>query len=200
MAGYYGLGPASMPLIAAAILLFCPAATWIAAPLQLKSRDPLPANGSSEYRVKQGQRIPVKFLNTLTTHNGSESTPLYLQTLFPVTVNDRIVIPAGSFIDAEVTEVHKEKGGKGRAELLVKLGQLTLPNGVQRQLRATLENAKTDPKGKGPPRPLPVPNPMGMIAAVFAVRGADAVFAPDTTAEIVLQDPLVFPAEDVQNR
>jgi hypothetical protein len=190
---------ASMPLKAAALLLFCPAASLLASPLQLKPRDPLPANGSSEYRVKQGQRIAVKFINTLTTRNGAETSPLYLQTIFPVTVSDRVVIPAGSYIDAEVTEVRKEKGGKGRAELFVKLGRLTLPNGVQRPLRATLENA-TGEKSKGPTRPLRAPAPMGMIAASFAIHGSDAIFAPDTVAEIVLQDPIVFPADDRQNQ
>ncbi len=189
-----------MPLKAAAILLFCPAASLIAAPLQLKARDPLPANGSSEFRVKQGQRIAVKFINTLTTRNGAETSPLYLQTLFPVMASDRVVIPAGSYIDAEVTEVRKEKGGKGRAELFVKLGQLTLPNGVQRPLRATLENATAGDKSKGPTRPLRAPAPMGMIAAAFAIHGSDAIFAPDTIAEIVLQDPIVFPADDRQNQ
>ncbi len=193
-----------MPLKTAALLLFCPAAmlieTPIAAPLQLKPRDPLPADGSSEYRVKQGQRIAVKFINTLTTRNGAETSPLYLQTIFPVMVSDRVVIPAGSYIDAEVTEVRKEKGGKGRAELFVKLGQLTLPNGIQRPLRATLENVTAGDKSKGPTRPLRVPAPMGMIAAAFAIHGPDAIFAPDTIAEIVLQDPIVFPADDRQNR
>ncbi len=189
-----------MPLKAAAILLFCPAASLLAAPLQLKPRDPLPANGTSEYRVRQGQRIAVKFINTLTMKPGEELNPLYLQTLFPVTVTDHIVIPAGSYIDAEVTEVHKEKGGKGRAELFVKLGKLTLPNGIQRQLRATLENATAEVHGKGPSRPLSVPCPAGIIAAAFAIHGSKAVFIPGTTAEIVLQDPIVFPADDVQNR
>jgi hypothetical protein len=150
---------------------------------QLKQRPPLPANGASGYRVAQGQRIAVKFLNTVTTR-GSEGDRLFMQTTFPVTAANRIVIPARSYIDAEITAIGRADRSKGRAELHVRLGQLTLPSGVQRPLRGEAD----------------VSHPTGIIAAAFTMRGPDVMLVPGTTAEIVLVDALLFGAEEIETK
>jgi hypothetical protein len=175
----------AMPLPAAGVIVLSLgfSLSILADEPQLKQRPPLPPNGTSGYRVAQGQRIPVKFLNTVTAR-GSEGDRLFLQTTFPVTAANRIVIPARSFIEAEVTAIGRADRGKGRAELHVRLGQLTLPSGVQRPLRG-------DPEGS---------RPTGIIAAAFTMRGSDVMLVPGTTAEIVLVDAILFRAEEVETQ
>lgn len=172
-----------MPLPAAGVILLSLTFSFsiLADEPQLKQRPPLPANGASGYRVAQGQRIPVTFLNTVTTR-GSEGDRVFLQTTFPVMAANRIVIPARSFIDAEVSAIGR--GAKGRAELRILLGQLTLPNGVQRPLRGDSEGSR----------------PMGVIAAAITMHGSDAMLVPGTTAEIVLVDAILFRREEVETQ
>ena len=170
-----------MPLKAAGVLLLASTFSLLAGDEpQLKARPPLPPNGASVYRIAQGQRIPVKFLNSVTTR-GTEGDRLFLQTVFPVSAANRIVIPARSYIDAQVTSIHRLDRGRDRAELYIQLGQLTLPGGVQRALRTDMEGAR----------------PNGIIAAVFTTRGGDVILAPGTTAEIELVDPTLVSADEV---
>jgi hypothetical protein len=171
-----------MPLPAAGVILLSLSFSFsiLADEPQLKARPPLPASG---YRVAQGQRIPVKFLNTVTTR-GSEGDRVFLQTTFPVTAANRIVIPARSYIDAEITAIGRADRGKGRAELRVRLGQLTLPSGVQRPMRGEPD----------------VSHPTGIIAAAFTMRGQNVMLVPGTTAEIVLVDAILFRTEEVETQ
>lgn len=160
-----------------AAILFWPSVFLTAAEPQLKQRDPLPLNGVTAYRVDQGQRMPVKFLNTVSTRGAAEGDKLYLQTVFPIAVSGRIVIPAGSYIDAEVVSVRTVGRKLRRAELEVRLGRVTLPNGSERKLNAS-----------------------GWIRAALTRRGPDLLLVPGTTTDIVLRDPIVFPIEEVKSR
>jgi hypothetical protein len=144
---------------------------------QLKHRAPLPENGVTEYRIEPGKRIPVKLLYTLSLRSGEQRGRLYLQTVFPVAVSDHTVIPAGSYIDGKVMDVRRPTHAKDRVELYLRLGRLTLPNGVQRELGAC----------------------HGSMTVDISAHGSDIVIVPGTTSDIVLQDPIVFPVEQVPN-
>jgi hypothetical protein len=150
---------------------------------QLKHREPLPQNGVTEYRVEKGKRIPVKLLNTLSIRTGSiligpQDGRVYLQTVFPVVVSNHTVIPAGSYLDGKVAEVRRPAHSKARVEVDIRLGRLTFPNGGGRRLEDSY----------------------GSMTAATSMHGSDAVMVPGTTADIVLQDPIVFPVEQVPNR
>src|SRR5690242_7370808 len=119
--------------VGAAIALFF-AVCLAADEPQLKQRAPLPQNGVTEYRIEQGKHIPVRLLNTISIRTGDQDGRVYLQTVFPVVVSDHTIIPSGSYIDAKLIELRRTAQGKGRAELFLRLGRLSLPNGGQRQL------------------------------------------------------------------
>lgn len=142
---------------------------------QLKQRQPLPQNGVTEYRIGQGKRIPCKFVNTVSLRDAAQAERVYLQTVFPVVVANHMVIPAGAYLDAKLAEVRKTSRSKGQAELFIRLGRLTMPGGEQRQLGACF----------------------GTISVAVNARGA---VEPGTMADIVLQDPIVFPVEHESNR
>jgi type IV secretion system protein VirB10 len=63
---------------------------------------------------------------------------VYLETVFPVLVNGKIVVPVGSYVAGTVTEIKKPGRVKGRGELYVRFDSLTLPNGVTRDFRARM--------------------------------------------------------------
>jgi hypothetical protein len=88
--------------------------------------------------VSVGTRVPLALINSVSTKHSTQGDRVYLQTVFPILVNNRIVIPAGSYVLGTVTEVKRPGRVKGRGELWVRFDSLTLPNGVTRDFRARL--------------------------------------------------------------
>jgi len=80
--------------------------------------------------VPAGTRLPLVLHNSITTRNAMPGDPLYLETTYPILVNDRIVIPAGTFVQGEITEAKRAAKGKGGAEVRVRLTSLVLPMAI----------------------------------------------------------------------
>jgi hypothetical protein len=91
---------------------------------------------SADYVVEPGAKIPLNLINSVSTKNSIEGDRVYLETVFPVLVNGKIVIPPGSYVAGTVTQVKRPGRVKGRGELYVRFDSLTLPNGVTREFRA----------------------------------------------------------------
>jgi len=98
-----------------------------------------PANSAAppgDYVIAPGTRIPLGLINSISTKNAAEGDRVYLETVFPIMANGRIVIPPGSWVSGTVTEVKRPGRVKGRGELYLRFDCLTLPNGVTRDFRA----------------------------------------------------------------
>jgi type IV secretion system protein VirB10 len=91
-----------------------------------------------EVTVSAGTKVPLALINSVSTKHSAQGDRVYLQTVFPILVNNRIVIPAGSYVLGTVTEVKRPGRVKGRGELWVRFDSITLPNGVTRDFRARL--------------------------------------------------------------
>src|SRR3954447_13117349 len=92
---------------------------------------PVPA-----YTVEIGTKVPLALINSVSTKHSVEGDRVYLETVFPILVNGKIVIPPGSYVAGTVTQVKRPGRVKGRGELFVRFDSLTLPNGVTRDFRA----------------------------------------------------------------
>ena len=79
--------------------------------------------------VPAGTKIPLTMKQGITTKNAHVGDPVYAQTAFPITQNDHIVIPAGTFVQGEIKRVQRPGRVKGRAELLLGFNSLIYPNG-----------------------------------------------------------------------
>lgn len=86
--------------------------------------------------VPAGTKIPLALVNSLSTKHSGEGDRVYLQTVFPVTIAGRIVIPRGSYVIGTLTEVKRPGRVKGKGELFLRFDSLTLPNGVTRDFRS----------------------------------------------------------------
>jgi type IV secretion system protein VirB10 len=91
-----------------------------------------------EFLIEPGTKIPLSLLNSVSTKHSAEGDRIYLETVFPVMANGRIVIPPGSYVAGTVTSVKRPGRVKGRGELFVRFDSLTLPNGVTRDFRARI--------------------------------------------------------------
>jgi len=91
---------------------------------------------SADYVVEPGSKVPLSLINSVSTKHSVEGDRVYLETVFPILVNGKIVIPPGSYVAGTVTQVKRPGRVKGRGELYVRFDSLTLPNGVTRDFRA----------------------------------------------------------------
>ena len=96
--------------------------------------------------VARGTRIPLSLRNALDTKHSHEGDRVYLDTLYPVVVNNKIVIPQGSYVIGTLTTVKPAGAVKGKGELYIRFDSLTLANGTTRDFRSRLASADS---GKG---------------------------------------------------
>lgn len=91
-----------------------------------------------KYRLEPGTKIPLKVIKGISSRGTAEGEAVYLQTIFPIVVNGKIVIPVDSHVAGTVTRVKRAGRVKGRAELFVRFDSLILPNGVTRDFRSRM--------------------------------------------------------------
>jgi len=88
------------------------------------------------YLVEPGTHIPLSLINSVSTKNSVPGDRVYLETVFPILVDGRIVIPPGSYVMGTITQVQRPGRVKGRGEFHLRFDSLTLPNGTTRDFRA----------------------------------------------------------------
>lgn len=101
--------------------------------------------------VPSGTRLPLILHNAITTRNAKPGDPIYLETLFPVVVNSRILVPAGSYVQGEILQSKRPGKVKGTGEIRLRLDTMVLPNGYTVDFNAVPTNAGTggnDPTDK----------------------------------------------------
>src|SRR5215471_1312692 len=95
---------------------------------------------SKTYLVEPGTKVPLSMINSVSTKNSAPGDRVYLETVFPIMVDGKIVIPPGSYVAGTITKVQRPGKLKGRGELYLRFDSLTLPNGVTRDFRARVSN------------------------------------------------------------
>jgi type IV secretion system protein VirB10 len=82
--------------------------------------------------------IPLELRATLNSRTAYAGEAVYCDTIYPVVVKNRVVIPVGSYVKGRVTQVTRPGHVKGKAQLGLRFDEITLPSGVTKPLRATL--------------------------------------------------------------
>ena len=80
--------------------------------------------------VSEGTVIPVSLINEISTKNAEAGNGVYAQTIFPVTVNNEIVIPVGSYARGRIVNATRPGRVTGKAELTINLHTIILPSGL----------------------------------------------------------------------
>ena len=101
------------------------------------------AAAAAKIMVPAGTHIPLVLHNAVSTRSARPGDPVYFETLFPVMIDGKVVIPAGSYVSGEVTESKRPGRVKGRGELMIKLTTMILPNAYMVNLNAVPSNAGT---------------------------------------------------------
>jgi len=103
--------------------------------------------------VPTGTRLGVTLENGISTATAKPGDSVYFRTSFPITINNKVVIPVGSYLRGEVTESKRPGRVKGKGELRIRLNTLVFPNGYTVDMNAEPHSAdggqvKTDSEGK----------------------------------------------------
>jgi type IV secretion system protein VirB10 len=99
-----------------------------------------PDSGRPKVVVPTDTAIPLALKNAVSSRTAFVGQAVYCETIYPITVGNRIVIPVGSYVKGAVTQVRRPGRVKGKAQLGIRFESLTLPNGTTRPLRATLSS------------------------------------------------------------
>jgi hypothetical protein len=109
-----------------------------------------PSTGA-QLEIPAGTKVPLALKNAISTKTTREGDPVYAETVFPVVVNERVVIPAGTYVQGRITSSKRAGRVKGRAEVLMHFTTLIYPSGYTVVLPGALDSVpgadKTSMKG-----------------------------------------------------
>lgn len=103
-----------------------------------------PKSGSeAKVALPAGTHIPLVLHNAISTRSTKPGDPVYFETTYPVVIDGKIIVPAGSWVNGVVTEAKRAGRIKGRAEIMMRLTTLILPNAYVISLVASPSDAGT---------------------------------------------------------
>jgi type IV secretory pathway VirB10-like protein len=98
--------------------------------------------------IPAGSKVPLSLAQAISTKNAREGDAVYAQTVFPFVLNDRILIPSGTYIQGKISHTEAAGRSKKRAEILIHFTTLIYPTGYTIMLPASVENTPgADNKG-----------------------------------------------------
>ena len=104
--------------------------------------------------VPVGTRIGVTLENGISTATAKPGDSVYFRTSFPITINNKVVVPVGSYLRGEVSDSKRPGRVKGKGELRLRLNTMIFPNGYTVDMNAEPHSTdsgsqtKTDSEGK----------------------------------------------------
>src|ERR1700679_764006 len=102
---------------------------------------------SEKIRIPAGTHVAVVLENGISTGSAKAGDSVYFHTSFPITQDNHIVIPVGSYLRGELIESKRPGRVKRRGEFRMKLNTLIFPNGYTVDLNADPRSADSGGKG-----------------------------------------------------
>lgn len=98
------------------------------------------ASDPNAWVIPGGSKVPLLLKQAISTKNAREGDAVYAETAFPFVTNDRILIPAGTYIQGKISHVEKPGRSVKRAELLIHFTSMIYPSGYTVMLPGSVEN------------------------------------------------------------
>lgn len=96
---------------------------------------------SNQVVIPSGTKVPIVLKHAISTKATREGDAVYAETTFPIVLNDRVLVPAGTYVQGRIIHIQRAGHLKGRAEVLMHFTTLIYPNGYTVILPGALENA-----------------------------------------------------------
>ncbi len=116
---------------------------------------PAAAPAKRTYTVPAGTKVLLQLRSALNTKSAKPGDGVYLASTFPVVVGNRVMIPAGVYVQGVVDRVERAGHMKGKAQLDMHFTSIIFPNGsvveipglVNSLPGASQQNVKNDGEG-----------------------------------------------------
>ena len=129
-----------MHIVVAACLLAACAVAQTSPATSAAGTSPAPAN-ALELTIPAGTKVPLALKHAISTKATREGDAVYAETTFPVVVDNRVLIPAGTYVQGRISHIKQAGRINGRAEVLMHFTTLIYPSGYTVFLPAAVENA-----------------------------------------------------------
>ena len=107
-----------------------------------------PAQDAHSAVIPAGTKVPLSLAQAISTKNAREGDPVYARTAFPFVLNERILIPEGTYVQGKISHVERAGRSKKRAELLIHFTSMIYPSGYTVMLPGYIDNTPgADDKG-----------------------------------------------------
>jgi len=106
----------------------------------LSSDTSRPAKDLNATVIPSGSKIPLTLKQAISTKNAREGDAVYAETAFPFVLNERILIPAGTYIQGKIMHTEHPGHSKKRAEILIHFTSMIYPTGYTVMLPGSVEN------------------------------------------------------------
>ncbi len=90
--------------------------------------------------VPAGAQVLVALKSPISTKSAKVGDAVYASTSFPYVQNEKVLIPAGTYVQGRITKITRPGRVKGRAELLIHFTTLIYPSGYTVLLPGGVEN------------------------------------------------------------
>lgn len=114
---------------------------------QLQARPPAPANAPTtpaepkQIIIPAGTQIPMAVSYRVDGRHARPGDRIDLATIVPIAIQNHIVIPAGSYVQGEITAIQHAGHFHRSALMRLRFDRIVLPNGYEINLNAALEGA-----------------------------------------------------------
>lgn len=95
---------------------------------------------SQTIEIPAGTKVALSLKQAISTKTAREGDAVYAETTFPVSIDDRILIPVGTYVQGKISHIQRGGHVKGRAELMIHFTSLIYPSGYTVMLPGALEN------------------------------------------------------------
>ena len=102
---------------------------------------PASATTGGELTIPAGTKFPVELKHAVSSKGTHEGDGVYAETTFPVVINGRVMIPAGTYVQGRISHIQRGGRVKGRAEVQMHFTTLIYPSGYTVLLPGAVENA-----------------------------------------------------------
>jgi hypothetical protein len=136
------LGRLQMRVLMTLLLLTSLSAAQTASTAKLDSPEkPTPSTpNQNQLMIPAGTKVPIALKHAISTKSSREGESVYAEATFPVVLNSRVLIPAGTYVQGKISHVQRAGHVKGRAEVLMHFTTLIYPSGYTVVLPGSVEN------------------------------------------------------------
>jgi type IV secretory pathway VirB10-like protein len=90
--------------------------------------------------IPAGTKVALMLKQAISTKTAKEGDAVYAETTFPVAIDNKMIVPPGTYVQGKISQVKRGGHVKGRAELLIHFTSMIYPNGYTVMLPGSLEN------------------------------------------------------------